>query len=67
MMAKINVKCEGCGKVHNLNRTEEIPDDVVSLICNWCIECEDTAKDYYTERYCYDEEPINNPNQQSLF
>jgi len=66
-MSKINVKCEGCGKIHNLNRTEEIPEDVVSLICNWCIECEDMAKDYYAERYCYEEEPINNPNQQSLF
>lgn len=49
--ARINIKCEGCGKVHEVARTSEIPDHVVSMGCNWCPDCEDTAEDYYEEWY----------------
>lgn len=66
-MDKINCKCNGCGKIHSVDRTEEIPEDVVSLVCNWCPICDDTAKDYYMEEYRYYEvEEKKDINQQAL-
>jgi len=66
-MSVIVIECENCGLKHGVNRTVEIPDDVTSLSCNWCPECEDDATDYYTEKYIYTviPEPID-PNQLSL-
>jgi len=67
-MRVIVVECENCGLKHGVNRTVEIPDDVTSLLCNWCPECEDDATDYYNEKYVYTPivEPID-PNQLNLF
>lgn len=70
-MIEIKINCEGCGRVHNVYRTPEIPDNVISLGCNWCPVCEDTAEDHYKEWYNYNEgengeevpELPNNPNQ----
>jgi len=67
-MSRINCKCNGCGKVHEVSRTEDIPEDVTSLICNWCPTCQDTARDYYKEEYRYFEiNEVKDINQQSLF
>lgn len=67
-MADINIKCKSCNKEFSVLRTPEIPDNVTSLVCNWCPTCEDTAKDYYMEEYRYLEvDEIKDPNQQSLF
>ncbi len=33
-MAKIKIKCNGCQREHETQRTEEIPDNVTSLVCN---------------------------------
>lgn len=67
-MAKIKIKCNGCQREHDTQRTNEIPEDVTSLVCNWCPACEDTATDYYMEEYRYLEvDEVKDPNQQSLF
>jgi hypothetical protein len=47
----MELKCEGCQTIHELPRTPEIPSYVVSICCNWCPNCEDSAKDYYREWY----------------
>jgi len=67
MAQTIEIECSGCGLKHGVNRTSEIPEDVTSLRCNWCTECEDDANDYYNETYVYTPiiEPVD-PNQLSL-
>lgn len=57
----MNLTCEGCGKVHDLPRTPEIPKHVVSMGCNWCPVCEGSAKDYYREWYNESDEASNTP------
>lgn len=49
--ARINITCDTCHKTHDVDRTNEIPDWVISLGCNWCPACEDRAEDYYQEWY----------------
>lgn len=65
-MDTIVIECDGCGLKHGVNRTNEIPDDVTSLSCNWCPECE--ADGDYIETYIYTPiiEPVD-PNQLDLF
>lgn len=66
-MEKINITCDICHNTIEVHRTEEIPEDVTELFCNWCPDCEDYADDYYTERYEY--KPIKeslDPNQLNL-
>ena len=63
----INIKCLNCSDIHAVRRTEEIPDDVVSLECNWCPGCDDSAQDDYFEKYIYDEEVNFNPDQLKIF
>lgn len=66
-MSKIKIHCQGCMQDLEVDRTEEIPEDVTSLVCNWCPFCEDTAKDYYKEEYRYFEiEDVKDPNQINL-
>ncbi len=65
-MNTINIQCETCHKIHEVTRTNEIPDWVISMGCNWCPLCEDRAKDYYEEWYNPDREggdskPIPDP------
>ena len=55
---RINIKCRTCNKVHDVVRTEEIPRQAISLECNWCVECEDKAKDYYQEFNIFKEDSI---------
>ncbi len=47
----MKLTCEGCQKIHELPRTPEIPKHVVSMCCNWCLNCEDSATEYYREWY----------------
>ncbi len=69
MELRIKLKCECCGKVHDLPRTSEIPEDVNNMACNFCIECEDKMTDYYNEWYISDNDipPVEDPNQLKLF
>ena len=66
---KIKIKCNGCNKIHDVERTSDIPNDVIALSCNWCPECSDSATDYYTEQYIYSEleEPVFDKNQLDIF
>lgn len=50
-MATIKITCDTCHKTHEVTRTNEIPEHVVSMGCNWCPSCEDKAQDYYEEWY----------------
>lgn len=67
MPIKINITCDICKETHSVNRTDEIPEDVTELFCNWCPICADKADDYYEERYGYKPIEINDPNQHKLF
>lgn len=68
METRIKMLCKGCGKVHDLPRTDEIPDHILVMACNFCPSCEDNPDD------CYEEWPIDesdlpiieNPNQLKL-
>lgn len=66
-MADIKVKCKSCGSEFNTKRTSEIPEGATKILCNFCPACDDSADDYYHEEYSFEEEPINDPNQTSLF
>lgn len=66
-LPKINVKCESCGKIHEVKRTKEIPKTCKWISCNWCPSCEDDATDYYTETFMdHDEFKEEDPNQIKL-
>ncbi len=54
-MERIQLTCEGCKKVYDLRKTEELPAHVFFMRCNFCPECEDTATDYYNEWWDEDE------------
>lgn len=68
-MSKIDITCDTCGDTYQVHRTDEIPDDVTKLMCNWCPICDDNGKADcdYEERYYYHPlpEPFN-PNQITL-
>lgn len=67
-MSKIKIHCEGCMRDLEVDRTYEIPEEVTSLVCNWCPFCENTARDNYREQYRYLKiDEVADPNQQSLF
>ena len=56
---------------HEVGRTSEIPNHVISMGCNWCPSCEDDADEYYEEWYNdsdnNDTEPTQPINQLGLF
>lgn len=64
----IKITCN-CELSHDVRRTNEIPKDVISLGCNWCPACEDTAQEPYEEWYKRSDggedipELPDNPNQ----
>lgn len=73
MARKINITCEGCHTTTEVTRTNEIPDNIISMGCNWCPSCEEDAEDYYDEWYNTGDgdtpqadEPIN-PRQKEIF
>ncbi len=67
-MATINIKCSGCKDIHAVSRTSEIPDDVVSLECNWCPGCpNEPNEDYHEKHILENEEQHFNPDQLSIF
>lgn len=68
-MATIKINCE-CGLSHEVSRDKEAPKNAISMGCNWCPSCEDTADDYYNEWYNYnddDDDYGDDPNQLMLF
>ncbi len=52
-MSRIKIYCYGCKTEHDTARTKEIPEEVTSLVCNWCPKCEDSATEDYMEEYRY--------------
>jgi hypothetical protein len=58
-MQQIQLTCEHCKKVYDLDKSSELPAHVFFLHCNFCPECEDSAKGYYEEWWDEDE---NNPD-----
>jgi len=66
-MTKIKIFCEGCKSEFETNRTKEIPEDVTSLVCNWCPLCQDEATEDYKEEYrTLEIDEIKDPNQLKL-
>ena len=67
-MSHIQIKCEGCKEVFNVDRDKDAPEDATSMECNWCPACADKADDYYCEWYCFDPlpDPVD-PDQMDLF
>jgi len=50
-MENIKINCD-CGIVHDVRKDNSAPKNAISMGCNWCPECEDTAaEDYYHEWY----------------
>ena len=60
-MARIQLTCQSCNKVYDLEKTEEIPVNVFFMKCNWCPCCEDTADDYWEEWWDEDENSGSEP------
>ncbi len=53
-MKTIKIKCTNnkCNAEHEVPRTNEIPEECVSMKCNWCPKCEsEKSGDYYEEEY----------------
>lgn len=51
---QIKITCD-CGMIHEVERTSEIPDNVISMGCNWCPVCMDSADAPYEEWYNEDD------------
>lgn len=51
MGQKINIHCQTCLKVHEVDRDNDAPKTAVSMWCKFCPSCEDRATDYYEEGY----------------
>lgn len=52
-MEQIEIKCMGCKKVHKVERTSELKENIIALGCNWCPDCQDSAKEEYKEWYIF--------------
>ena len=66
-MVKIKIKCNGCSKTHEVERTHEILDTTKSLSCNWCPMCDNNAnEDYFEQQHENEIEDINS-NQLNIF
>ena len=61
-MQRISLTCQSCNKVHDLEKTPELPANVFFMKCNWCPCCEDTAKDYYEEWWDEDDNDGKEPS-----
>lgn len=68
MSVKIPITCRACKFQFSVSRTEEIPEEVTQLECNWCPECEDeNCHDYWEEYYLTIPVPEpEDPNQLKL-
>jgi len=54
-MATIKIKCSNCNKIHEVFRSNEIPDKALSMGCNMCPDCDGESAFDYDEWYYYDE------------
>lgn len=68
-MITILLKCDFCKREYDIDRDRDVPERATSISCNWCPKCEENAKEYYEEKYNFDDPPDygNNPNQIELF
>lgn len=48
---KLKLTCLTCKRVYPFNSDDSIPKDAVNGECNWCPQCEDSAEDYYEEKW----------------
>jgi len=48
--------CRTCKKVYPA--TDDLPEDCISMECNWCPECEEKAEAPYEESMNFDPETI---------
>ena len=46
----IKLICQTCKKEY-IHFRDDIPDNIDRIESNWCPECEDTATDYYDEKW----------------
>lgn len=73
MSDSIKLICNTCNLNYELDRTEEIPEHVTIMRCNWCPMCEEKAQDYYHEYWDEEENKSENipipvgPNQLQIF
>lgn len=72
-MEAIKMNCD-CGQIHIVTKDRSAPENAISMGCNWCPCCEDSAEDYFTEWYNFNnggDENKNDPdvpdNQLMLF
>ena len=51
-ISMIKIKCK-CGNEKTVDRDDNIPDEAVSIRCNYCPKCEKQGSDgdYYEEEY----------------
>ena len=68
---QIKINCD-CGVAHEVNRDKNAPTTAISMGCNWCPSCEETADEDYDEWYNYTDpdDPYDkgdDPNQLMLF
>lgn len=49
MGERIRLKCETCYHIWDLPRTNELPEHIFFMHCNWCPKCEDQAQTPYEE------------------
>lgn len=43
------IHCRNCGAKHPIYKTDEIPNDIIRLECNWCPNCEGSIDELYEE------------------
>ena len=65
-MKTIQLTCQKCKTKHSLKKTNEIPDNIFFLKCNWCPNCEDRADDYYYEWWDEDENNTEKTNTEPV-
>lgn len=53
-MNNLKIKCQNCGTVHDVTRTADIPENVVSMGCNWCPNCMEGQSTYYQEWHIFE-------------
>lgn len=58
-MDLIKINCD-CGKIHEVRKDNSAPKNAISIGCNWCPDCEDTAQDYYHEWYNLNDQDLDN-------
>ena len=62
-MKDIQLTCLGCDAQHVVQRTSDIPKQVIQIESNWCPSCQDDATEPYREWHC---EPHENQKEKAF-